>query len=920
MYRYFLWLCIFFFCSCLPQEDNSISYNADIRPIFNKKCLACHGGVKQSGGFSLLFEKEAFAETQSGHQAIVRGNAKKSELIKRLRHEDLELRMPLDGEPLAENEITLIETWINQGAKWEQHWAYVLPDTAIEVPVIPDTDWAINDIDHFIWRRLAKDSLQPNGPMEKASLLRRLSLDLIGIPPSVAESQAFILNDDENAYEIEVDRLLKSPHFGEKWASMWMDLARYADSKGYEKDLYRSIWKYRDWLIQAFNDDMSFQQFTIEQLAGDLLPNPTESQLIATAFHRNTMANDEGGTDDEEYRNYANIERVGTTFDVWQGTTMTCVQCHSHPYDPFKHEDFYNFLSFFNNTADRDIYHEAPNLFTYEGENKQDVKEIIEWIQNKLKPADQVTLNGQLHQQKTDLVKHLGYRKVEIESFDASGGFIELAAPDQSTIFQVQDSSWLLFESINLSDVEAISYHYATPHGGFIEVHLDSLDGDKISHFSPPLTHNSSLKNQNPWKNWDTLKVPIKATEGIRDIYLLFRKDKIADADLMRLDWLYFHESSPKLETYSKIFQNKIKDLDEVPAIPTPILQELPTEKRRKNFLFDRGNWLTKTKEVTEAVPESMGNLPRDMPPDRLAMAQWMVSPNNPLTARVIVNRLWEQLMGYGIIESLGDFGTQSLPPSHPELLDWLAVQFVQVHNGSIKQQLKQIVLSASYRQSNNVSQKKLEIDPRNRLISRGPRIRLSAEQMRDQILAISDLLNRKMYGPSVQPPRPKGTDQFRFGDVYKKSEIKQQTRRSLYTYVKRTNPFPNQITFDATDRTICSGKRIRTNTPLQALALLNDPVYIEAAKQLGKYMDTLAVNSEEDRLTAGYQKVMLRSPHAEKVNDLLTLYTDAKNHYKTEKNLANDLVQKQVGENEQLAALTMVAHALLNLDEFVNN
>ena len=699
-----------------------------------------------------------------------------------------------------------------------------------------------------------------------------------------------------------------------------MDLARYADSKGYEKDLYRSIWKYRDWLIQAFNADMPFQQFTIEQLAGDLLPNPTESQLIATAFHRNTMANDEGGTDDEEFRNYANIERVGTTFEVWQATTMACVQCHSHPYDPFTHEEFYSFLSFFNNTVDRDIYHEAPNIFTYEGENKQQVQEIIDWIQQRLTPEDTLQLKGFLHQQKTDLVNHLGYRKMEIETFDDLGGFIELTSPDQQTIFQVQDSSWLLFEQIDLTNIEAISYRYATPYGGFIEVHLDSLNGQMISHIGLPLTASAKASYQKRWKKWRTLKVPIDATVGKHDLYLVFRKDKIADADLLRLDWLYFHEQSPKMNAYNQIFQQKLTQLDTIPPIPTPILQELPKDKRRENYLFERGNWLVKGQEVKEAVPAILGSLPKDLSPNRLAMAQWLVHPDNPLTARVIVNRLWEQLFGYGIIESLEDFGTQSLPPSHPELLDWLAVQFTQRHQGSIKQALKQMVLSAAYRQSNYVGSKKLEIDPRNRLLSRGPRIRLSAEQLRDQILKVSDALNPTMYGPSVQPPRPAGTDQFRFGDVYEPSAAEHQKRRSLYTYVKRTNPFPNQITFDGTDRTTCSGRRIRTNTPLQALALLNDPIYMEAAQTIGQYMDTLTVDRELDRIKAGYQKVMLRTPDSAKLQDLYTLYEDAKKHYAKESTLAMELVAKKSPQKEQLAALTMVAHALLNLDEFVNN
>ena len=920
MNRCCLGIFILFLWTCQLQTDAPVSYNKDIRPIFNQKCLPCHGGIKQSGGFSLLFEAEAFANTDSGKPAIIRGKASKSELVKRLHHLDQELRMPLDKAALTEVEIQLIEKWINQGAIWEQHWAYSPPNPAIQPPIIPDTTWAKNEIDHFIWQRLAQDSLRPNGTMDKASLLRKLSLDLIGLPPNLVESEAFLANNSANAYELEVDRLLASPHFGEKWASMWMDLARYADSKGYEKDLYRSIWKYRDWLIQAFNEDMSFQQFTIEQLAGDLLPNPSESQLIATAFHRNTMANDEGGTDDEEFRSYANIERVGTTFEVWQATTMACVQCHSHPYDPFKHEDFYNFMSFYNNTADRDIYHEAPNLFTYEGKNKEEVQEIITWIQQRLKKEDELPLKGFLNQQKTALMNHLGYKKMEIETFDDHGGFIELTAPDQKTIFQVQDSSWLKFDQVELTNIEAISYRYATPYGGFIEVHLDSLDGKMISNISLPLTASATASYQQRWKKWRTLKVPIEATNGEHDLYLVFKKDKIADADLLRLDWLYFHEQSPKLAKYNLPFQKKLAQLDTFQSIPTPILQELPTHKRRKNYLYERGNWLVKGKEVKEAIPEILGQLPKELPPNRLAMAQWIVSPENPLTSRVIVNRIWEQLFGYGIIESLEDFGTQSLPPSHPELLDWLAVQFTQVHHESIKQLLKQMVLSSTYRQSNYVSKEKLAKDPRNRLLSRGTRIRLSAEQLRDQVLSVSDALNPTMFGPSVQPLRPEGTDQFRFGDVYQPSITKNQKRRSLYTYVKRTNPFPNQITFDGTDRTTCSSRRIRTNTPLQSLALLNDPVYMDAAKAIGNYMDTLTVNNELDRLKAGYQKVMLRTPDTSKLNDLFILYKDAKKHYKKESALAVKLVTKKTSQREDLAALTMVAHALLNLDEFVNN
>lgn len=919
MSRFFIGLIIVFFWTCQQPADKLVSYNKDIRPIFNQKCLACHGGVKQMGGFSLLFEEEAFASTESGMPAIIRGNAHKSELVRRLRHHDAEQRMPQESEALPEKDIQLIEKWINQGAKWERHWAYIKPDKSIQPPVIANKEWAKNEIDQFIWHRLAQDSLHPNEELDKSSLLRRLSLDLIGLPPSLEERNGFLANNNEDAYEQEVNRLLDSPHFGEKWASMWLDLARYADSKGYEKDLYRSIWKYRDWVIKAFNSDLPFDEFSVAQLAGDLLPNPTEDQLIATAFHRNTMANDEGGTDNEEFRNYANIERVGTTFEVWQGTTMACVQCHSHPYDPIRHENFYEFMSFFNNTADRDIYHEAPNIFTYEGVNQEKVEAIITWIKQQLKPEDQLEEQGFLHQQKADLVNHLGYRKVEIETFDESGGFIELMAPDQTTIFQVQDSSWIRFDQVDLTTIEAISYRYATPFGGFIEVRLGAPFGKMISQCSLPLTASPQTNRRDKWKNWRTLKVPIDPTEGVHDIYFVFRKDRIADADLLRLDWLFFHEQSPRMNNYNRLFSQKLVQLDTIKAIPTPILQELPTEKRRKNHLFERGNWLAKGKEVREGVPEVLGALPKERPPDRLAMSEWLTSPENPLTARVAVNRFWEQLFGYGIVESLEDFGTQSLPASHPQLLDWLAIQFIHEHDWRIKDLLKQMVMSATYRQGNQISKEKLEKDPRNRLLSRGPRIRLGAEQMRDQILAVSDLLTPEIYGPSVKPPRPTGAGRFRFGDNYILSEKENQYRRGLYTYVKRTNPFPNQITFDGTDRTICTSRRIRTNTPLQALSLLNDPVYMEAALAIGQYMDTLKVESIAEKLKAGYQKVLLREAHPEKLNSLTTLYEDAQLHYAKESELTSSLLGNQSPKNEDLAALTIVAHALLNLDEFVN-
>ena len=391
-----------------------VDFNTEVRPILNQHCLPCHGGVRQSGGFSLLFPEDALRPTESGKAAIFPGDAANSEFIHRIEHHDPQERMPLDAPPLSQAEIKTLKRWIDQGANWDTHWAYIAPDTAIELPSISQKHWPQNGIDHFIHKRLDQKGLLPSPKADRATLLRRISLDLTGLPPTAEEAQAFL--QDTATIEGIVDHYLASPHFGEKWASHWLDLARYADSKGYEKDLNRSIWKYRDWVIDAFNRDMPFDQFTIEQLAGDLLPYPTQKQLLATAFHRNTMANDEGGTNDEEFRVAAVVERVGATFEVWQGTTMSCVQCHSHPYDPIRHEEFYGIYAFFNQSQDRDIYPEHPNTFTYESPDRQEIIELIDWIELATKTELVPHINGSLHDQKQALLTYFGHRQIEAEN------------------------------------------------------------------------------------------------------------------------------------------------------------------------------------------------------------------------------------------------------------------------------------------------------------------------------------------------------------------------------------------------------------------------------------------------------------------------------------------------------------------------
>ncbi len=443
MNRIFYLIVIVVLASCQNQPVEEVSFNKDVRPILNEKCLSCHGGVKANGGFSMLFEEEAFGKTQSGNTAIVPGNHKKSELYKRIVNSDPELRMPFEEAPLSQEEIDILAKWIDQGAKWEKHWAYIPPNNKIEPPEIKNLQWGQNAIDQFVYAKLLEKELEPAMEADKATLVRRLYLDLIGLPPTFEESQEFLQDKSENAYEKLADRLLESEHFGERWAMMWMDLARYADSKGYEKDTNREIWKYRDWLINAFNQDMPFDQFSIEQLAGDLLPEPSQQQLIATAFHRNTLANDEGGTNNEEFRVASVIERVGTTYEVWQGTTMSCVQCHSHPYDPFRHQEFYQSMAFFNNSEDKDAYFELPKLFTYSEENKEKVLELISNIKSQLVPEDQLLKQSRfLYDQKQDLLNHLGYLVIEAETYDESSSFIELVK-GLKAIDQVQDNSWI---------------------------------------------------------------------------------------------------------------------------------------------------------------------------------------------------------------------------------------------------------------------------------------------------------------------------------------------------------------------------------------------------------------------------------------------------------------------------------------------
>ncbi len=926
-YTIFLWrilpVCILlFFGSCGDTGNNElkISFNRDVRPILNDKCLRCHGGVKANGGLSLLFEEDAFGKTESGVPAIVRGNHRKSEFYKRLVHENPELRMPFEAEPLTQTEIETIAKWIDQGAKWEKHWAYIPPKENLIPPKVNDDNWSKNPIDQYIYKEFEKEGLTPSVEANKYTLIRRLSLDLTGLPPSVKEIQTFVEDQSPNAYEELVDRLLTSPHFGERWASMWLDLARYADSKGFEKDTNREIWKFRDWVINAFNDDMPFDRFSVEQLAGDLLPTPTESQLIATAFHRNTLANDEGGTDNEEFRVAAVVERTATTYEVWQGTTMACVQCHSHPYDPFRHEEFYESMAFFNNAADNDSYFEQPKLFTYSEENKKEVEELLEYINTNLLPKDSdVPQSPYLYIQKEALLTHLGYRSVEAETFDEASPFIEFDG-SLNFLWQIQDSSWVRYDNVDLSKVHKIGFSAAAnlDYAGDITIHLDSLLGREIGNVRITNTKKSKLVKQG--QHFSEFIADIPVVVGTHDLYLQFHKGERYMGHLFYVDNLVYYEKEPAMDGYNDEFKQKLKKLAQIPTNTTPIIQELQGDKARKTFVFDRGSWLSLGGEVEKGIPDIYGFPQLQEPTDRLEFAQWLVSEKNPLSARVVVNRFWEQIFGFGLVETMEEFGSQGEKPSHPELLDWMATSFVKEHHWKIKPFLRDLVLSATYRQSSEANPEKLEKDPGNSWLSRGTRTRLSAEQIRDQVLMVSGLLNKKTGGPSVLNADVEISGGWRTIPDYVIQGDSAKYRRSLYTFWKRVNPPMNLIAFDSPDRSVCASRRIRTNTPLQALNLLNDQTFFEASQALAEKM-FYAKGTLTEQMSFGYLKVMGREVNANKLKLLSELYEEAYQHYKENVSIKEfpEITKKRpIKEKYKLAALSVVANTLLNLDEFI--
>ncbi|HZY80487.1 MAG TPA: DUF1553 domain-containing protein [Cyclobacteriaceae bacterium] len=871
-------LSVYFF-----SRSNPIDFNTQVKPILNKKCIACHGGVKREADFSLLFRQEAMAKAESGKFAIVPGDASRSELIRRITSHDPEVRMPYKKDPLTKDEIETLRQWINEGAEWGDHWAY----QAVKEQELPkSSEWATGDIDRFILSKLDENSLTPSRETDKETLLRRVSLDLIGMPAHEKLRQQFLNSNDPKAYEVLVDSLLASKRFGERWTAVWLDLARYSDTKGYERDYIRSIWRYRDWVIDAFNRDMPYDSFLIEQLAGDLLPDPTDKQYLATAFHRNTMTNDEGGTDNEEFRTAAVIDRVNTTWESLMGTTFACVQCHSHPYDPFRHEEYYKFMAFFNNSRDEDTYDDYPTLRHLDDESKKKLVDLEEWVNKKVSP-----------EKAKEIYTFVKTWQPAINSIQ-SDEFVNAA---------LTDTKWLIFrnhakarlKNVTLTKKDKLIYRF----GGFLGGGVWTIKaGEKVI---------AKINVPNTEGKWTINEVPITPIDGVHDLSFTYENPKIRNKEDSGVifDWFYFTDSSiPWDASHKREFWELLTK--EYPS--TPVMMENPAELTRTTQVFERGNWLVKGDTVQPDVPASLFDLPAGAPKNRLGLAMWITSKENPLVSRTIVNRVWEQFFGMGLVETLEDFGTQGIPPTHPELLDHLSWKLMNDYNWSLKTLMRSIVLSNMYRQDSKVTEEHLAKDQFNKYYARAPRVRLTAEQIRDQALAVSGLLSTKMYGPGSMPYQPDGIWLSPYnGQKWKKDKDGDQYRRAVYTYWKRTAPYPSMMTFDGSAREVCMARRIRTNTPLQALVTLNDSVYVEAAGNLASRM-LKSSREVKDQIRNGFAMAMGHQPSDAEVDVLVKLYEKVNDASPMRK------VNYQKDLSPEYMSMTIVASAILNLDEFV--
>lgn len=764
----------------------AVSFEEDVRPILQARCYGCHGEKTQKAGVALHNFHRAHQPADSGRPVFLAGRPAESLLIEKVTSSDPDKRMPKDKPALPEREIQVLKSWINQGAVWpddgwrpEKHWAYVKPQS-------PQQIGSGSSIDVIVSARLDREELRPNPPASPHQLIRRLFLDVIGLPPTPADVQAFAENPTEAAYARLVDDLLARPQFGEKWARSWLDLARYADSDGFQRDGFRQLWLYRDWVVNALNADMPFDQFSIEQIAGDLLPNPTPQQLIATGFHRNTPLNLEAGTDPEEDRVKQIVDRVNTTGTVWLGTSIGCAQCHNHKYDPITTREYYQIFAFFNQT-----------------------------------PIES--------QQATN-----GSRMSYIGPDFALG-----ASPDAAEKARLAEASTL----------KAIkSYEDA------VQAKWKALEADT--------TQLAALK---PGQR-ELIETPVQD----RDFETCGKVHKSVFKDDKQLAGL------------QRELQRTKKQNSALAVTRTAVMRD---DTMRETSIMQRGDFLSPGTKVEPATPAALHPFPPEAPRNRLGLARWLVSPENPLVARVTVNRWWAELFGQPLVSTMEDFGKQGEKPTHPELLDWLALTFMQADHWGMKKTLRRILLSDTYRRASTVRPDLVERDPQNRLLARNGGIRLDAETIRDNALAISGLLSLKLGGPPVKPVQPPNVWRVT-GEVdnnYTTSPGEDAYRRGLYTIWRRHAHYPSFANFDAPNRAACAVQRTRSNTPLQALTLMNDPAYVEMTGAFAKRIAQHPGYDTRAKLEHGFREALARPPSKAELDTLTRTFEQSMSSTKQE-------------------------------------
>ncbi|MEE2614077.1 MAG: PSD1 and planctomycete cytochrome C domain-containing protein [Verrucomicrobiota bacterium] len=935
------------FNSATAFSEVDVEYDRDVRSILSDKCFECHGPDTINRKADLRLDTADFIS-----EIVAPGQPDLSDLFLRITNSDASERMPpLDsGRALSSAEVATLKRWIEQGAQWKEHWSFS-PAKRPKLPVLKDSLWSRGAIDEFVSAKLRSAGLQPSHQADKETLLRRVSFDLTGLSPSLMEIDAFISDSSPRAFEKVVDRLLASPRYGERMALNWLDAARYADSHGYSLDRRRVMWPWRDWVIEAFNKNLSYDQFIIEQLAGDLLPEPTLAQKVATGFNRNHSIQSEGGVIDEEYRVETVVDRVETTSAVFLGLTFGCARCHDHKYDPISQEEFYAFYALFNNVPEQahvgnsdkqadQPFLKAPSVFQHEqlAKLRMNEKQLITEVGTALlshKMTEKVWIDDNLPEGVDALGNGGGGEFFEFVNKPDHPVYSGNRSHRRSSKGRGQHLVQNAKDGLNIDEnTKLFSYVYLDPDNPPKQIMLQWNDSKSWEHraywgegkIEWGQENTSSRRKIGPLpKSGEWVRLEIEANKVGLDA-----GTKITGWAFTQFDGTVYWDKSGLIsrkksnkEIQLDVIRDKLNKLEE--QVPTTMVMGEKTPPR-KTFVLNRGQYDQPGEvEVNVGLPSALGRWPINAPRNRLGFAKWLVSRENPLTARVTVNRLWQMHFGVGIVGSSEDFGAQGEWPTHPDLLDWLAEEFM-VTGWNLKAMHKQIVMSATYQQTSRVTPRLLEVDPMNRLLARGPRFRLSAEMIRDHALSASGLMVAHIGGESVKPYQPPGLwGEVVFTNVprFQQDHGEKLYRRSMYTYWKRSVPPPNMQVFDAPSREVCVLKRPSTNTPLAALVLMNDPTFVEASRKLAERV-LLESETNSIRVDSLYRLICGRKPKPMEHRLLLGALNDMLIDFRADRDSAADLMT--VGESDydrsfdlaDLAAFTSLANAVFCTDEAI--